>query len=65
MPRVRVSGVLGVDVLDVRGRLAVTYPSGAATARFGPRGVSLKLPGRPPVRLPADALDAAAVFAST
>ena len=65
VPGVRVSGVLGVDFLEVRGRLAVTYPSGAATARFGPRGVSLKLRGRPPVRLPADALDAAAVFAST
>jgi pimeloyl-ACP methyl ester carboxylesterase len=65
VPGVRVSGVLGFDFLEVRGRLAVTYPSGAATARFGPRGVSLKLPGRRPVRLPADALDAAAVLAST
>ena len=65
VPGVHVSGVLGADFLEVRGRLAVTYPSGAATARFGPRGVSLKLRGRPPVRLPADALDAAAVFAST
>ena len=65
VPRVRVSGVLGVDFLEVHGRLAVTYPSGSATARIGPRGVSLKLPGRRPVRLPADALDAAAAFGST
>lgn len=65
VPRVRVSGVLGVNFLEVQGRLAVTYPSGSATARIGRRGVSLKLPGRPPVRLPADALDAAGAVGST
>jgi hypothetical protein len=65
VPGARVSGVLGLSIFEVRGRLTVTFPGGSATARFGPRRVSLKLPGRPPVRLPADALDLDGALGST